>query len=321
MEKSNDLLKLKEVEEQIIGMDIGRGCVKAQSEFDGETYSCMFKSIIGLGRKLDFDKYDDPIYIEVDDDGMDYFVGHLAEIEADLPIHNTSDDKVSDIAKTLVCACLNEIAVSDQVKIMLGVPKKLYTKKILNEVINAYKGKTFKIKNKIKSTFKKVTINDIMICREADSAILEQYELDANLINSKVAMAVMGFKTLELAYYNEGFKFNDKKSKTIELGNLTMLKYVQDRLQENEKLTKDLAEIDSSANYDDWKLKGNKVLLNSFNIALERTWVNLTDVTIFCAGGTLLNLKDFPDFNYELVSDPQMAVARGLYIAGTKHFN
>ena len=61
MVKSNDLLKLKEVEEQIIGMDIGRGCVKAQSEFDGETYSCMFKSIIGLGRKLDFDKYDDPI--------------------------------------------------------------------------------------------------------------------------------------------------------------------------------------------------------------------------------------------------------------------
>jgi hypothetical protein len=34
-----------------------------------------------------------------------------------------------------------------------------------------------------------------------------------------------------------------------------------------------------------------------------------------------VHLKDFPDFNYELVSDPQMAVARGLYIAGTKHFN
>ena len=100
-----------------------------------------------------------------------------------------------------------------------------------------------------------------------------------------------------------------------------MLKFVQDELQA-QGLDKSLAEIDSSSNYDELKLKGNKALCSQFNRHLKDAWQNLSDVTIFCAGGTLLNLKDFPEFNYELVDqEPQMAVARGLFLVAEKQFS
>ena len=64
---------------QHIGIDIGRGYVKAYSEFDGNTYSCKFKSVRGLGKKIDFTEYEKPIFIEVDK--QQFFIGDLAEKE------------------------------------------------------------------------------------------------------------------------------------------------------------------------------------------------------------------------------------------------
>ena len=319
MTKAVEALSTNE-EIQDVGVDIGRGCVKAFSKFKGKTHQTMFKSIISYGRNLRFDDYEHPLYVEVND-GYDYFVGNLAELEGYIQVHYTSDEKVGDVVEVLLCTALIEVAVADKVRIALGVPKKMYRRSVLNEVINAYKGKTFKIKNKINGSHKEITIVDITIYREADSAIIEQYEKMPELFNCKVGMAVMGFKTLELAYYNEGFEFNDRKSTTIELGNITMLKFVQDELQA-QGLDKSLAEIDSSSNYDELKLKGNKALCSQFNRHLKDAWQNLSDVTIFCAGGTLLNLKDFPEFNYELVDqEPQMAVARGLFLVAEKQFS
>ncbi len=58
--------------------------------------------------------------------------------------------------------------------------------------------------------------------------------------------------------------------------------------------------------------------LSNRNTAIE--WIILEHNSI--AGGTLLNLKDFPEFNYELVDqEPQMAVARGLFLVAEKQFS
>lgn len=327
MKKCIEMQKDKFIDDAIqqIGVDIGRGFLKAYSQFEGEVYQCMFKSIIGLGRKIKFDEYENPIYINVNNDKGSYFVGELAEYESHVKLPHTTDDKTGLIPETLMCACLSKVAQSGRVQIALGVPKKLYRRSVLNEVIKAYKDKTFKIKDKITNTTKTVYIDDITISREADSALIEQIEKNPKLLDCKVAMAVMGYKTTELAYYNEGFVFNDVKSQTIELGNMTMLKYVQTELQtgdESTRLDKSLAEIDSSNNFDDYKALGNLSLLHAFNTELKNAWLNLTDVVIFVAGGTLLNLKDFDEFNYELVDDdPQMAVARGLYLVAEKQFS
>ena len=42
---------------QYIGMDVGRGYLKAFSVFDGAEYSCKFKSVVGLGRTIDLSEY------------------------------------------------------------------------------------------------------------------------------------------------------------------------------------------------------------------------------------------------------------------------
>lgn len=39
---------------QIIGLDIGRGYVKGYSKYKQQEKECCFKSIVGMGREMDF---------------------------------------------------------------------------------------------------------------------------------------------------------------------------------------------------------------------------------------------------------------------------
>ena len=241
-------MKIEKV--QHIGMDIGRGYVKAYSEFDGEKHSCKFKSVMGLGRKMDLSEFKKPIHIEVD--GIEFFVGDLAEKEGHNPTQNLQDDKTTKIAQILMWAALNEIAASEQVKIMLGVPNKNFRRSILSAIVDTYKGKTIKIKNKVTNSYKTVTIRDISIYREADAALLYHVNEHPTLKNGPIALASVGFRTTELCYYDKGLKFNDKLSSTVEEGNKTALEYVQKVLSSRE-IMRSLSEIDSSEDYNDLK--------------------------------------------------------------------
>ena len=49
---------------QIIGLDIGRGYVKGYTEINEEKKECLFKSVIGEGRNIEFSLYKDPIMIQ-----------------------------------------------------------------------------------------------------------------------------------------------------------------------------------------------------------------------------------------------------------------
>ena len=298
---------------QAIGLDIGRGYVKGYSEFDGKKYSCKFKSIRALGRKMDFSEYESPIYIEVDN--QDFFIGDLAEKEGHNPTQNLQDSKVTKIAQTLIWAALNEIAASEQVKIMLGIPNKLFKRSVLTEIVETYKGKTVKIKNKITNSFKEVTILDISIYREADAALLYHVNEHPALKNGPVALASVGFRTTELCYYDKGLKFNDKLSNTIEEGNKTALEYIQKRLKDRE-IMKTLGEIDSSNDYDDLKELAYESLSGAMQNQIESNWINLKELAVFVAGGTALKLN----LPYELLEDPQMATSKGLWLLATQTF-
>jgi hypothetical protein len=46
------------MEVQFIGADLGRGYVKGYTEFNGSVKQCLFKSVIGDGRSMDYSKYD-----------------------------------------------------------------------------------------------------------------------------------------------------------------------------------------------------------------------------------------------------------------------
>ena len=300
---------------QYIGLDVGRGYLKAFSVYDGIEYSCKFKSVAGLGRNIELSEYENPIHVEVANE--EWFIGEVAEHEGDTLIYNTRDDKTTKTVETLIYGALNEIAMSEHVKIMLGVPNKSFKKSVLTAVIEKYKGKTIEIKNKITGAYKKVTILDISIFREGDAALLWHANNYPTLANGDLALVTVGFRTTELSYYNKGLKFNDKLSKTIEKGNKTALEFVQRQLaKKEESVIHELGVIDSSSEYQALKNTAYEVLSESIANDIEQTWINLPEIAIFTAGGTALHLK----LEYELIEDPQMATAKGLWLVATKKF-
>ncbi|WP_049043233.1 ParM/StbA family protein [Clostridium sporogenes] len=300
---------------QIIGIDLGRGYTKAYSEHNELKKQCLFKSVIGIGRNIDFSNYDRPIYIEVNN--QDYFAGILAEEEGYTPTRNSKDSKTTSTVEKLLYAALNEVAVEDEVKLMIGVPYKTFRKSTLNEIENKYKDKKVKIKDKINGGYKDINIVDVKIFREGDAALM--WEVREQKENQQpIGMVTIGFRTTELSYFDKGLKFNDKLSKTIDnLGNRTALEYVQNEL-ETKNISKDLNVIDSSTDYDIMKKNAYQVLSERISQEVEDNWINLAEMNIYIAGGTALNMEF--DKQFKLVDDPQMATAKGLFLVGTRVF-
>ena len=298
---------------QIIGLDIGRGYVKGYSLYNDKEYSCLFKSVYGDGRNISLEDYKkNPIYIELD--GNEYFVGDLSEKESMKCIRNAGDSKVSPVVRILISAALSEIAVSDSVSLILGVPYKIFKKSTLKEVEKEYRDSTIVVKNKINNSVKTIKIENVNIFREADSALIYAMGNRINE-NNPVGMVNIGFRTTELSYFDKGFKFNDKLSTTIESGNQNALKIVQKRLVDI-GITKSLPEIDTADDYPELKELAYKLTSDDTNEIIEETWNNLGEMEIFVSGGTALNLK--LNAKYKVLDDSQMATAKGLYEVGVK---
>ncbi|MBC2576455.1 ParM/StbA family protein [Peptostreptococcus canis] len=298
---------------QIIGLDIGRGYVKAYSLYNEKEYECLFKSVYGDGRNISLEDYkENPIYIEIE--GTEYFVGALSEKESMKCIRNAGDSKTSPVAKILITAALSEIAVSDNVSLMIGVPYKIFKKSTLKEIQKEYRDTTITVKNKINNSVKTIKIESVNIFREADAALI--YAMNSRINEDKpVGMVNIGFRTTELSYFDKGFKFNDKLSTTIESGNQNALKIVQKKLVDI-GITKSLPEIDSADDYPELKDLAYKLTSDDTNEIIEETWNNLDEMDIYVSGGTSLNLD--LDEKYSMVENSQMATARGLYEVGVK---
>ena len=299
---------------QVIGLDIGRGFLKGYTDVNGNKKQCLFKSIIGEGRNIDVKDYDDPISIEYD--GANWFVGLLAEKESQTPIRNSKDSKISNTVQVLMAAAFNELAIEDEVNIMLGVPYKAFRKSVLEEIVETYKGKIIKVKDKLNGGYKNVKINDIAIGRESDAALY--WQVRNNDRNDKpVGLVSVGFRTTEFSYFDKGLKFNDKKSDTMEFGNRSVMSNVKDKLMEKD-IIKDLNEIDTSDDYEDLKEKAYKIATENIEQNIEDKWINLDEMDIYIAGGTSLNMKF--DKQFKVVDDPQMATAKGLWLMGNLQF-
>lgn len=295
---------------QIIGFDSGRGFIKAYSVVNKVVKEVMFKSVIGDGRedKVEYNNYEDQMFISFED--MDYFISYLAESESHSSIRNSQDSKTSQTVRVLLAAALDKIAIKDKVKIMFGVPYKNYTSKTLKEIQNTYKGKTFVVKNKLTGTTKSILIEDVDIFREGDAALFHAIKGQVNEVKP-VGLVNVGFRTMELSYFDTGFNFNDKLSDTVEYGNITMLNIVKDKILSNDGVTKDIIEIDSSDKYDDWKKIAYSLGSEKVNQIIEEHWINKYEMDLYLAGGTSLHLNPGDDFIK--LPDAQMATAKGLF--------
>lgn len=299
---------------QIIGLDIGRGYSKGYTEINGLVKECMFKSIIGEGRALNFADYEAPIMINFKNE--DWFIGLLAEQESQTPIRNSKDSKTTETVQTLIAAALSQLAVEEEVKIVLGVPYKSFRKSVLEEVVETYKGKEIKVKDKINGGTKEIKIVDIMIFRESDAALYWQVRDNKNN-NKPVGLLSIGFRTTEMSYFDKGLKFNDKKSDTLEFGNRSVMNNVKDKLL-NMGIIKDVNEIDTSNDYEDLKKKAYKIASENIEQQIEDKWINLGEMDIYIAGGTALNMSF--DSRFKVLADAQMATAKGLWLIGTRTF-
>lgn len=306
--------KVIQNEIQKIGIDVGRGYTKGYTEFNSVSKECLFKSIAGEGRNIDFSEYEEPIFINYDNE--EWFVGLLAEKESHNIMRNIKEEKTTLVVEVLIAAALSKLAISDEVQIMLGVPKDSFRKSVLNEIKEKYKDNEFKVKDLINGGVKTVKIIDISIFREADSALYWELR-ESKTIDKPVGIASVGFRTTELSYFDKGLKFNDKKSESKELGNKSAMNTVREKLIAKD-IKKEINEIDTSNDYDELKEKAYRITAENIEQAIEETWGNLNEMDVYIAGGTSLKMKF--DESFKKVQEPQMATAKGLYLLATKTF-
>lgn len=297
-------------EVQIIALDIGRRNCKVYSIYKGKEYKVLFSSVISDGRHIQFDKYDDPIFINVDN--ANYFVGNLAEKEGYTVTRNSSDSKISLTVRILIHAAILKVAKSPNVKLMLGVPSNQYRKSILLQVIECYKDKYFTVKDNIENRFKTVYIEDIEIYREADSVCMDVLNGEPN--GKDVLFVSVGFKTTELSYYDKYGNYVDRYSTTIFYGHKDMLAYVQNRLR-NEGFVVDIIDIDSNVgDYEDLKSTAYELASETLVQKLEEVVPNLDNVDVVLSGGTIKHLT--LDERFKVANEPMMNVSKGLYKVG-----
>lgn len=304
------------LEVQNIGADIGRGYVKGFTENDGVEKKCIFKSVVGLGRTMDFTNYADPIFISAAINGVMFnntFCGVLAEEEGFSPIRNAKDSKTTDTVKKLLMALISKLAEKPVINIMMGVPNREFTKTNLNEITECYKGKTIEVVNNITGKTKKVLINNISIFRESDAALLYQVTYNKPNNTNDNVMVNVGFRTTEISVYDNNLKYNDKKSKSEELGNKTILEYVK-----RQHPKRSLEELDTSNRYEDLKREGYAMLSESLEQNVESSLVNMDEINLYACGGVITNL-DLSE-NFIKVEDPQMITAKGLYLVAKQKF-
>ena len=85
-------------------------------------------------------------------------------------------------------------------------------------------------------------------------------------------------------------------------------------------IIKDVNEIDTSTDYDELKKKAYAIASENIEQQIEDKWINLdqSEIDIYISGGTSLNMSF--DGIFKRVDDPQMATAKGLWLAGSRLF-
>ena len=92
---------------------------------------------------------------------------------------------------------------------------------------------------------------------------------------------------------------------------------VRDKLL-NKGIIKDINEIDTSKEYEDMKKSAYALASENIEQQIEDKWVNLSEMDIYIAGGTALNMNF--DNKFKVIEDAQMATAKGLWLIGTRTF-
>ena len=303
-------------EKQVVGIDVGRGFVKYYSKFGESEISGRFNAVLGTGRNgIKYSAWENPIALTIN--GNLLFFGELAIKESMNQSSNIKDEKDSFVSEMLLVAALSKVAKTKNVKILLGVPNRMYNKRTLETVITKYKGKTYRFKDDVTKENREVYIADISIFREGDAALVYMQRGQTN--KKPVGLVSIGFRTTEFSYYEPGLRFIDRKSTSIGVGARDVLEETRKMLEE-ERIYKTVEELDITSVYDDKKEMGYNFIATKIEQEIDSLWVNLSEMeNIYLCGGTSYKVDLNPSI-FNRIDDPQMATAKGLYYMAVRKF-
>lgn len=303
---------------KIVGLDLGRGYVKAVSNGSMITFPSVIKHETGcLNDRLD--GVDGRFELDIDGVGQ-YTIGEDA-VHISLSHGYSTDSKVDEIAQVLFWSALSKLFQHDKyvrVNVMLGVPHDMLSKPVLDEIKKTYLGKSKYIKNITTGFTQQIEINKISISSEAVAAGVHIYNQNPQLKKEHYGVATIGYRTTELAFFMPNFKYQPKMSKNIELGNIHFLSDIarnigtklNDRqldIVENSKLSKEK---------DNYYSHTAPVVAD----AIKKEWKDYDDIMdIYVVGGTAIHLQPYLGSQFKFISNSQTVVSSGLFLLAQYH--
>lgn len=300
---------------QNIGLDIGRGYVKAYSVHDNVVIANFFNSVIAENNNLELNlsNIDNSMFYNIN--GKNYLVGKSAVIEGGfIRLQHQTDDKTDYIVEILIASALNKIAKVDKVNIVLGVPHTMFTKNNLNKISDHYKNKKFVIKDNQTGNNRVIEINDITIFKESDAAYFGVIDSIPKLEEKPVGIVNVGYRTTELSYYDQDMRNISAYSKSLEIGNFSA---IENYKKDNRLLHIESMDIDNNKKYNEGLTSYRDMIKQKIENEIAIFWKDIRDMEIFLVGGTSLHFKET---SYNRISNSQLLTAKGLYVVAKNKF-
>lgn len=304
-------------ETQIVALDLGRGYVKASLEGMEGVKELKFRAMLKEGYEVDMNADETRNHFSVQglsaEADHEWFVGEYAA-EQQAPGGYTTDSKIDASAQVLFMGALNALLdKGSDIKVMLGVPKSMYNKKVLQEVQEMYLDKEILIHDKVLDKHKVVRVTGINIFTEANAAAMYLVKSNPDLEQQEFGIVNCGFRTTELAYYKPDLRYIEGLSGSIEYGNMDILENVKKKT----KTKKDIQAIDLSTHFELELAQAYKTGQNKLKTEVERTWRSqLADMRIYVCGGTAEHLS----LPYERIDAGQFTTVRGLMVVAKAIF-
>lgn len=284
----------------IIGVDIGRGYVKAT---DLNKF-IIFPSFVAEYRERNLENENDNYVITINN--QSYFVGELAKTEGGVRefVKNKSEQNLLP----LILTALN-LFNDCNFDIVVGLPisdYKIQKEKLIDKIKGTYK-------TVFKNQEKNITINSVLPFPEGAGALwglcLDTFGnfINPQFLEKRIGVIDIGYKTVDICLVNK-LKYEDARSTSIPIGLHEVYMQVYKRLS----TTKDILpeDIETQEQYPEYQQLALKI--ESY---INQLWKGNIDEIYLCGGGAQM-LQSYLKINTKMLPNPIFANVVGFTKVG-----
>lgn len=292
----------------IIGVDPGNRFTKATSEHN----EIIFSSTVGSGRNIIFKMNDNKSKSLITINGNKYFVGSMATREsydASLALDETRVEHENTVVLilTAVARVLKCNALWANVDLITGMPIIYYKEHRLRQrLIDKLRKQNYNIE--FQGQKRVINFQSVTVFPEGAAALFSVIREEFK--TNRIGIIDVGSWRSNYCVLDE-MEYEDKSSGTLPLGmhqallmldTNKLLHEIEDMPQQNKELKEQIE-------------KARKAKARQIADAIRGKWTSADFFALYLAGGGAGYLKEFFP-NAHIISDPQMANARGLYKVG-----